>query len=54
MIFQYPVVALGIAIATIATQAAGVYCEFESKTHFAKLWVSLLYLFFTLHSSQTY
>lgn len=42
MIFQYPVVAFCIAIATIATQAAGVYCQFESKTNFAKLWVSCL------------
>ncbi|KAM3434357.1 hypothetical protein NHJ13734_006047 [Beauveria thailandica] len=41
MIFQYWVVALGIAIATIVTQVAGVYCQYESKTNFAKLWLSI-------------
>jgi hypothetical protein len=41
MIFQYPVVALGAAVATDITQAAGVYCEYVSKPYFAKLWVSL-------------
>lgn len=40
MIFQYPVVALLTAIATDSTQAAGVFCQYESKTYFAKLWVS--------------
>ena len=40
MIFQYPVVALLAAIATDITQAAGVYCQYESKTYFAKIWVS--------------
>ena len=39
MIFQYPVVALCVAIVTCITQAAGVYCQFESKPYFAKLWV---------------
>lgn len=41
MIFQYPVIALGVAVATIVTQVAGVYCQFESKTNFAKLWLSI-------------
>jgi hypothetical protein len=39
MLFQYPVVALLAAILTDITQAAGVYCEYESKPYFAKLWV---------------
>ncbi|OBR15169.1 Duf300 domain-containing protein [Colletotrichum higginsianum IMI 349063] len=39
-VFQYPVVALLVAILTAITQAAGVYCEFASKAHFAKLWVN--------------
>lgn len=42
MIFQYPLVSLGVAIATIITQVAGVYCQFESKTNFAKLWLSIV------------
>lgn len=42
MIFQYPVAALGVAIATIITQVAGVYCQFESKTKYAKLWLSIV------------
>ncbi|KAK1840544.1 DUF300 domain-containing protein [Colletotrichum chrysophilum] len=41
-IFQYPVVSLLIAILTAITQAAGVYCEFASKAHFAKLWLSII------------
>ncbi|KAK2746107.1 DUF300 domain-containing protein [Colletotrichum kahawae] len=42
VIFQYPVVSLLIAILTAITQAAGVYCEFASKAHFAKLWLSII------------
>ena len=45
LIFQYPVVALGVAIATDITEAAGVFCEYETKAYFAKLWVSLSYTF---------
>ncbi|OHE93103.1 hypothetical protein CORC01_11592 [Colletotrichum orchidophilum] len=41
-VFQYPVVALLVAILTAITQAAGVYCEFESKVHFARLWLQLI------------
>ncbi|KAF9871477.1 duf300 domain-containing protein [Colletotrichum karsti] len=41
-IFQYPVVALLVAILTAITQAAGVYCEFASKAHFAKIWLSII------------
>ena len=40
MIFQYPVVAVLVAIATDITEAANVYCQFETKPYFAKLWVS--------------
>lgn len=39
MIFQYPVVSLLVAIATDVTEAAGVYCQYETKVHYAKLWV---------------
>lgn len=39
MIFQYPVVSLLVAVATCITQAAGVYCQYESEPYFAKLWV---------------
>ncbi|GKT48147.1 transmembrane protein 234 [Colletotrichum spaethianum] len=41
-VFQYPVVSLLVAIVTAITQAAGAYCEFESKAHFAKLWLSII------------
>ncbi|KAJ0329558.1 hypothetical protein COL5a_004121 [Colletotrichum fioriniae] len=41
-VFQYPVVALLVAILTAITQAAGVYCEFESKVHFARLWLQII------------
>ncbi|EFQ32419.1 hypothetical protein CGRA01v4_05840 [Colletotrichum graminicola] len=41
-VFQYPVVSLLVAIVTAITQAAGVYCEFASQTHFAKLWLSII------------
>jgi len=42
MIFQYPVVALFVAVMTDITQAANVYCQFESKVYFAKLWLTLI------------
>ncbi|KAK1991025.1 hypothetical protein LX36DRAFT_591385 [Colletotrichum falcatum] len=41
-VFQYPVVSLLVAIVTAITQGAGVYCEFASKPHFAKLWLSII------------
>ncbi|KAK1585093.1 organic solute transporter Ostalpha-domain-containing protein [Colletotrichum navitas] len=41
-VFQYPVVSLLVAILTAITQGAGVYCEFASKPHFAKLWLSII------------
>ncbi len=40
MIFQYPAVAVLVAILTDVTQAAGVYCQYISKPYFARLWVS--------------
>ncbi|KFY28375.1 hypothetical protein V491_00498 [Pseudogymnoascus sp. VKM F-3775] len=40
-IFQYPIVALLVAIATCVTQGVGVYCRYGSKPHYAKLWVSI-------------
>lgn len=39
MLFQYPVVALVVAVLTDITEAAGVFCQFETKPYFAKLWV---------------
>ncbi|OLN88154.1 Transmembrane protein 184C [Colletotrichum chlorophyti] len=41
-VFQYPVVSMAVAILTAITQAAGVYCEFATKTHFAKLWLGII------------
>ncbi|KZL75523.1 DUF300 domain-containing protein [Colletotrichum tofieldiae] len=41
-VFQYPVITLLVAIITAITQAAGVYCEFASKAHFAKVWLSII------------
>ncbi len=40
-VFQYPIVALGVAVATDITQAASVYCLKSNNIHFAHLWVSL-------------
>jgi hypothetical protein len=47
-IFQYPVVALGVAVATDITQAAGIYCESSNKPYFAHLWVYLPLSYSTL------
>ncbi|KAH8882018.1 hypothetical protein GQ53DRAFT_772909 [Thozetella sp. PMI_491] len=41
LIFQYPIVSLLVAVLTDITEAAGVYCEFETSVHFAKLWLSI-------------
>ncbi|KAI1265860.1 organic solute transporter Ostalpha-domain-containing protein [Xylariaceae sp. FL1019] len=41
-IFQFPPVALFVAILTVITQAAGVYCEFTTSVHFAKLWIRII------------
>ncbi|KAH8888396.1 hypothetical protein GQ53DRAFT_795912 [Thozetella sp. PMI_491] len=42
LIFQYPVVSLLVAVLTDITQAAGVYCEFETNIHFAKIWLTII------------
>jgi len=42
MLFQYPVVALLASVVTDITQAAGVYCEYESKPYFAHLWIMII------------
>lgn len=44
MIMQYPVVALAIFIATAVTQALKIYCQFDSKTNYAKLYVRIFLL----------
>ncbi|CZR59964.1 uncharacterized protein PAC_09859 [Phialocephala subalpina] len=41
MIFQYPVVALLVAILTAITQAAGIYCQYVSKPYYSHLWLTL-------------
>ncbi|KAJ5726796.1 hypothetical protein N7493_005823 [Penicillium malachiteum] len=41
-IFQYPVVAFGVAIATDITQAAGIYCLDSNKPYFAHLWLTII------------
>ena len=43
LIFQYPVVALAVAILTDITEVAGVFCDFETQPYFAKIWVRLQY-----------
>lgn len=40
LVFQYPIVAVGLAIATDITQAIGKYCRQSNKPYFAHLWVS--------------
>ncbi|KAF4442354.1 hypothetical protein F53441_11782 [Fusarium austroafricanum] len=42
MIFQMPVVAILVAIATCITQAAGVFCEGESSRHFASIYLTVI------------
>lgn len=39
-IFQYPIVATGVAVIQDVTQAANVFCLENSSIHFAHLWVS--------------
>ncbi|KAH8696576.1 organic solute transporter Ostalpha-domain-containing protein [Talaromyces proteolyticus] len=41
-IFQYPIVALGVAVATAITQAVGIYCEESNKPYFAHLWIEII------------
>ncbi|KAL9620652.1 MAG: hypothetical protein Q9160_004788 [Pyrenula sp. 1 TL-2023] len=42
LIFQYPVVAFGVAVATDITAAAGVYCEGSKKPRFASFWFLII------------
>ncbi|KAE8378018.1 organic solute transporter Ostalpha-domain-containing protein [Aspergillus bertholletiae] len=41
-IFQYPVVALFVAVATDITQAAGIYCLDSTKPYFAHIWLTVV------------
>ncbi|KAJ5376953.1 hypothetical protein N7509_013839 [Penicillium cosmopolitanum] len=41
-IFQYPIVALGVAITTDITQAAGIYCLESNEPYFAHLWLTII------------
>ncbi|KAJ5190997.1 uncharacterized protein N7498_009982 [Penicillium cinerascens] len=41
-IFQYPVVAILVAIATDITQGAGIYCLDSNKPHFAHIWLTVV------------
>lgn len=40
MVLQYYIVAMVVAVATDITEAVDVYCQYESKPYFARLWVS--------------
>ncbi|KIW13181.1 hypothetical protein PV08_08368 [Exophiala spinifera] len=40
-VFQYPVIALLVAIATDVTQAANLYCLTSHNAHFAHLWLKI-------------
>ncbi|KAI1629515.1 organic solute transporter Ostalpha-domain-containing protein [Exophiala viscosa] len=40
-VFQYPIIALGVAIATDITQAASVYCLESSSIHYSHLWLEI-------------
>ncbi|KAM5349816.1 hypothetical protein ACJ41O_006321 [Fusarium nematophilum] len=42
MIFQMPVIALVVSIATDITAAIGIYCEWGNGLHFAKFWLRLI------------
>ncbi|KAL4905595.1 hypothetical protein BDW74DRAFT_152855 [Aspergillus multicolor] len=41
-IFQYLIVAIGVAIATDITQAVGVYCLESNNAHFAHIWLTVI------------
>lgn len=41
LVFQYPIVAVLVAIFTDITQGAGVYCYGSHKTYFASLWLEI-------------
>ncbi|KAF4339938.1 hypothetical protein FBEOM_6163 [Fusarium beomiforme] len=42
MIFQMPVIAIGVAIATDITQAAGIFCESSNSRHFANIYLRII------------
>ncbi|KAL2832194.1 organic solute transporter Ostalpha-domain-containing protein [Aspergillus pseudoustus] len=41
-IWQYPIVALGVAIATDITEALDVYCLESNNVHFAHIWLTII------------
>ncbi|KAL4809859.1 organic solute transporter Ostalpha-domain-containing protein [Aspergillus unguis] len=41
-IFQYPVVSVGVAIATDVTEAMDIYCLESNSAHFAHLWLTII------------
>ncbi|KAK1763080.1 organic solute transporter Ostalpha-domain-containing protein, partial [Phialemonium atrogriseum] len=41
LIFQYPVVAFAAAVLTDVTEAIGIYCQYETKPYWAKLWITV-------------
>ncbi|KAJ5732995.1 hypothetical protein N7533_013442 [Penicillium manginii] len=41
-IFQYPVIAFGVAIATDVTQAVEIYCLGSNEPYFAHLWLAII------------
>ena len=41
LIYQYPPIAVLMALAANITHAAGVYCPYETKYYWAKIWVRL-------------
>lgn len=42
MIFQMPVIAVGVAIATDITEAAGVFCEWSNARQFANIYLRVI------------
>jgi hypothetical protein len=42
MIFQMPVIAIGVAVATDITQAAGIFCQESNSRHFANIYLRVI------------
>ncbi|KAM0311647.1 hypothetical protein ACHAPQ_012361 [Fusarium lateritium] len=42
MIFQMPIIAIGVAIATDITEAAGVFCEWSNARQFANIYLRVI------------
>ncbi|EXL71194.1 hypothetical protein FOPG_13013 [Fusarium oxysporum f. sp. conglutinans race 2 54008] len=42
MIFQMPVIAIGVAVATDITQAAGIFCQESNDRHFANIYLRII------------